>query len=202
MNDKQHVSRLRVRFGGVGHEREYTIRAEEFSGTTRTCGEYNYWPHHIAAQLQKLLPDYLGIMDRGSRIEVMVPNDACYLKSTHETVLNAVKQVIEFDTLEFHSIKSAEEDRALHRDNAKRQFANEPYFDFKVMMEVEEFEGIPFKRIEREVQDGDTYLVVGNLETKLLTAEKVDHENGWVVPVEVGYPFNINRCHPIELLID
>lgn len=70
------------------------------------------------------------------------------------------------------------------------------------ILEVGEFEGIRFTVLSpNPIKDGDTYLVARNTGPHLLTAKKVDHENGWVVPEEDAYVFDISECIPIQLHI-
>jgi hypothetical protein len=55
--------------------------------------------------------------------------------------------------------------------------------------------GVEF--LARPVQDGDLYLASRNTGIKLLTARKVDHGNGWVVPVEPAYVYDIHECQAV-----
>lgn len=76
----------------------------------------------------------------------------------------------------------------------------EGHEELRKVLEKREFEGVPFRVLDREIQEGDTYLAARNTGPHLLTAEKVLVSLGWVVPVEVAYAFDITECVPIELL--
>ncbi|WP_336670688.1 hypothetical protein [Tsukamurella sp. USMM236] len=59
------------------------------------------------------------------------------------------------------------------------------------------FEGVPFVRLDRVVEVGDTYLAARNTGPHLLTATRIC--NGYVLNAEGKYPFDTWECHPIEL---
>jgi hypothetical protein len=74
---------------------------------------------------------------------------------------------------------------------------------FKIIAAAE-FEGVPFRMLNRPVREGDTYLVARNTGPHLLTVKEVNERGGWVVPEPGGttpYPFDLHECLGIELLI-
>ena len=71
----------------------------------------------------------------------------------------------------------------------------------RAVLEAKEFEGVSFKILDRPIRNGDTYLAARNTGPYLLTAREVDRGNGWVVPVEPEYVFDIGECVPVELSV-
>lgn len=69
------------------------------------------------------------------------------------------------------------------------------------VLDAGEFEGVKFSRLDRPIQEGDTYLAARNTGPHLLTARKVDRTWSWVVPEEDAYSFDIRECVPIQLHI-
>lgn len=49
-----------------------------------------------------------------------------------------------------------------------------------------------------EVVTGDLYIGQRNYEPHLFTCRVVDYFNRYVVPVEIGYPFNIHECVKVK----
>ena len=50
-----------------------------------------------------------------------------------------------------------------------------------------------------DLKEGDLYVAkrnenIGHL---LFTCSEVDHENGWVMPKELGYMFSVGECHKV-----
>ena len=72
--------------------------------------------------------------------------------------------------------------------------------------EVIPFEGMSLRMIAgkengRLLSAGDTYYAARNTE-QLFTVKNVNLNEGWVVPVEVGYPFDLGECVGVEIILD
>ena len=59
--------------------------------------------------------------------------------------------------------------------------------------------GILVRAIPGDLSPGDDYVGARNT-INLLTVKKVDHENGWVVPVEAAYLFDTHECVKVEVV--
>lgn len=78
------------------------------------------------------------------------------------------------------------------------------YIAISKVIEAGEFEGMPFRvhlrgegvSDEEHFQPGDTYLAERNLGVRLLTVKKV--HNGYIIPVEPAYPYDVWECVKIE----
>jgi len=66
--------------------------------------------------------------------------------------------------------------------------------------ETLELDGILFKMDgDGTVREGDLYIAERNSGPKLLTAKRIDIENGWIVPVDrYAYPYNIGECVKVK----
>lgn len=71
----------------------------------------------------------------------------------------------------------------------------------KQAVESGEIEGVPFKIADGEIEPGDMYIAERNVGLKLLTCQKNDKANGWIVPTELAYSYDRGECIKIELCL-
>lgn len=60
------------------------------------------------------------------------------------------------------------------------------------------FEGARIKQAPGDIEVGDWYVAERITGPKLLTAHQI-HPDGYIVPRESAYPFNISECVKVEL---
>lgn len=60
--------------------------------------------------------------------------------------------------------------------------------------ETVNLEGILLERDDGEIQPGDLYVAQRNSGPKLLTCLRVNNYDGWIVPVDRAYCYDINEC--------
>lgn len=63
-------------------------------------------------------------------------------------------------------------------------------------------EGVPFRLLDGEIEEGDSYLAERNTGLHLLTCRKNDKFKQWIEPVQHAYIYDTPECIRIELLID
>ena len=62
-----------------------------------------------------------------------------------------------------------------------------------------EFEGVTLRMAGNgQISPGDTYLAQRNT-VQLLTCRRTIQSEGWIVPKEVAYPFDIHECVAVEI---
>ena len=62
-------------------------------------------------------------------------------------------------------------------------------------------EGVGFvKDGDGIVSVGDTYIAERNQGPKLLTARTINDVDGYIVPVEMAYPYNIGECVKVRMV--
>jgi len=60
--------------------------------------------------------------------------------------------------------------------------------------ETVELWGLRFVKDQGEIGKGDLYIAERNTGPQLLTCAYVNHENGYVVPSEGEYPYDLSEC--------
>lgn len=61
-------------------------------------------------------------------------------------------------------------------------------------------EGASMRMIPGDIQPGDFYVAERNTGPHLLTCLRVNHEGGWIVPVERAYCYDISECVRVEMV--
>jgi len=59
---------------------------------------------------------------------------------------------------------------------------------------IVEVEGVKLEVENKPPSEGELYVAERNMGKQLLTAKQVDYTNGWIVPVEKAYLYDIWEC--------
>lgn len=75
------------------------------------------------------------------------------------------------------------------------------HLEMAAVLEAQEFEGVSFTVLDKELEPGDSYLAQRNTGVKLLTVKKNVKDLAFIVPVEMSYSYDTGECIPIQLNI-
>jgi hypothetical protein len=66
------------------------------------------------------------------------------------------------------------------------------------------FEGVRLRKTKdgADLLPGDTYVAERNSGPKLLTVREINHIQGWIIPQENAYVFDIYECVGVEIADD
>jgi hypothetical protein len=62
-----------------------------------------------------------------------------------------------------------------------------------------EVEGLIVCMVAGDIEPGDTYVGERNVGPRLLTAETINKEGGWINPKELAYNYDIGECVKVDL---
>lgn len=76
--------------------------------------------------------------------------------------------------------------------------SGETHRDMLARGEILSVDGKLYRQIAGPIQHGDTYFAERNEGPRILHADRVDYENGYVIPMEPAFVYATHECVKVE----
>lgn len=85
-------------------------------------------------------------------------------------------------------------------DRPKRDYGPREYRSLTALRQgkVLDLDGILLVKADGEIEPGDLYIAERNTGPNLLEAQRIDTENGYIVPTSRDYPFDLSECVKVK----